>query len=171
MILKEVCLMEKSKMKTPDGTYIGVKFSKDTCDAIKKFCKDNKIPNTVSRDKLHTTIIYSRKFDDLTKDENIGILDTPWIGIPKEFDIWKTQDGKHALVLKYDCLALEKEHKRLMSKYDLVYDFPSYIPHCSISYDVAENFDKSKLNIKDFPKIEITKSYLEDLVIDWQNKT
>lgn len=43
------------------GSYIGVKFSKESNDKIFEFMKDINIPNMVNRDDFHSTIIYSKK--------------------------------------------------------------------------------------------------------------
>lgn len=171
MNLKEVCLLEKTEKKKPDGTYVGVTFNRETQNAIKKFIKSHDIPNMVGRNKMHTTIIYSRKyfvFDDFKAE-----IDPAWIGKAKEFHVWETRDEKKskALVLAYTCPELIKEHKRIMKEYDATYDFPEYIPHITLSYDVGDNFSVDNLKVSDFPEIQIVGEYVTDLVLDWQNKS
>lgn len=170
MNLQEI-MLEKKTEKAPDGTYVGVKFSKKTNDAIKKFAKELKIPNLISRDKMHTTLIYSRKHFDYSKDSMVGKIDPPWTGKAKEFHVWECRDEKKskALVIAYDCSELKKEHNRIMKKYEATYDFPEYISHVTLSYDL-EGFNPKDIDLSTFPEIEIVEEYTTDLVLDWQNK-
>lgn len=161
----------ESKKKKPDGTYVAVRFSRETQNAIKKFVKALGIKDAVAREKMHTTLIYSRKHF-VYKDPMLGKIEPSWKGKAKEFHIWETRDeGKSkALVMAYTCAELTKEHKRIMKEYDAIYDFPEYIPHITLCYDVGENFDTSKIKIDDFPEIEIIEEYTTDLVLDWDNE-
>lgn len=167
MNLTEVLLEEK----TPDGVYVGVKFSDTTKKSIKNFIKNNKIENPINTEKLHSTLIYSRKYDkNVKKDKAFGNIDPVWIGKPIGFEIWPTQDKKHALVLKYKSKEMIAEHERLMKKYDLTYDYPEFKTHLTLSYAVDKDYPLDKLSLKDFPDIEIISEYYEDLIMDWQNK-
>lgn len=170
MNLKEVLLQEQPKQKKPDGTYVGVKFSRETQNAIKKFVKTLSIPNMVGREKMHTTVIYSRKYFTY-EDPMVGKIDPPWKGKAKEFHVWQTRDvnKSNALVIAYTCPKLKAEHERIMKEYDATYDFPEYIPHITLSYDIGD-FDTSKIDLSTFPEIEIVEEYVTDLVLDWQNK-
>ena len=87
------------------GTYAGVKFSGKTTENIEHYLKENDVPNSVPADKLHTTLLYSRKYLPTFKSE--GPLKSVIVGIPDKFDIWKSQDGKKCLVLLYKCNTLE----------------------------------------------------------------
>jgi len=157
--------MEEEKKK---GTYAGVHFSDDTITAIKKFIKDNNIPNPIKSDKLHTTLLYSKKH--LPDFKAAGKLEEALVGKPTKFEKWPSQpdeDGKVAmcLVLRYDCDDLINKHKSLMKEHDAHYDFDEYKPHVTFSYDVAG------MQCKDLPKfeddIEIVEEYGEDLDLDW----
>lgn len=157
--------------KTPDGTYAGVKFNPKTIKAIEAFIKDNGIPNPIRTEKIHTTLLYSKKY--LPDYEARGKLDDMMVGKPTRFEKWPSQpgdDGKVAmyLVLKYDCPDLIARHKDLMDEHDAKYDFNEYKPHITFSYDVAG------LQCKDLPKfeedIEIVEEYSEDLNLDWAKK-
>lgn len=154
--------------KTPDGTYAGVRFKPKTIKAIKAFIKDNEIPNPIRTEKIHTTLLYSKKH--LPDFEPRGKLDDMMVGKPSGFEKWPSQpddEGNVAmcLVLKYDCPDLVARHKDLMKEHDAHYDFDEYKPHITFSYDVAS------LQCKDLPKfdadIEIVEEYGEDLNLDW----
>jgi len=161
-------LTEIIEEKIQKGTYAGVRLSNKTINAIKKFIKDNDIPNPIEPEKMHTTLLYSRKYlpDYKAKGKYDDILE----GTPSGFEKWPSQpddDGKVAmcLVLKYTCTALSKRHKELMKEHEATYDFPDYKPHVTLSYDVGS------LQCKDLPKfeepIEIVEEYAEDLNLDW----
>jgi len=156
---------EKEEAK---GTYAAVHFNKETIDGIKKYIKENDIPNHTKFDKMHTTLLYSKTHCPDYKPA--GKLDKPMIGKGTGFEKWPSQpddDGNVAmcLVMRYDCPELIKRHKELMKEHDAVYDFDEYKPHITFSYDVAG------LQCKDLPtfdgKIEIVEEYGEDLNMDW----
>jgi hypothetical protein len=154
-------LLEK---KEPEGTYVGVSFSRTTQNAIRKMMKDLKVPSPISRDKMHSTIIYSRKY---FKYEPLGDIDPPWIGTPTEFDIFDTRDGKKGLVLKYECKDQRERHEYLMDTYKAKYDFPEYKIHLTLTYDAGE-FKVEGVDPKQWlPQIEIVEEYSEDLQLDW----
>jgi len=48
--------------KENKGSYAAIRFNKDTIDGIKKYIKENDIPNHTKFDKMHTTLLYSRKY-------------------------------------------------------------------------------------------------------------
>ena len=56
--------------------------------------------------------------------------------------------GEGMLVLVLDAPAISKIHKELCSKYDIKWDYPSYIPHVSIANDWKGDVPK-KLPVSD----------------------
>jgi len=163
--MKVIDIIETKQNK---GTYAGVKFSNKTNAAIEKFIKDNNIPNSIKPEKLHTTLLYSKKY--LPDYKARGEFEESFIGKPTKFEKWPSQpddDGKVAmcLVLRYDCPALIDRHKELMKEHGATYDFDEYKPHVTFSYDVGE------MQCKDLPKfeedIEVVKEYAEELNLDW----
>lgn len=157
-------LLEKSDNKEK-GTYVGAKFSKQTVDDLSKMITKLKIPNPISKEDFHTTIIFSRKrFPEDFKA--LGKLKELWIGIPTSLDIFTGRNGQKCLVLKYTCKEQKERHEYLMNEYDATYDWPEYKIHLTLSYDCGD-FD-SNINIKDYiEKIEIEKEYTEDLDLNW----
>lgn len=148
------------------GTYAGVRFSDKTKTAIKKFIKENNIPNSLDIDKSHCTLLFSRKYCPDFKAR--GELVTPLIGNPTKFEVWDTSDDKHALVLKFKSEDLENRHNELMSTHKATYDYDEYKTHVTFSYDVGKEFDVNSLpNFKVI--IEIVEEYQEDLKLNWQN--
>lgn len=151
--------------KKPDGTYVGVKLDKESCKKIKELCKELDVPNRVPTDKMHSTIIYSRKHVPELKADNSKY---PMIGTPTELHIFNTQDNKRALVLKLKCPKLVDRHNDIMSEYQTTYDYPEYIVHVTLSYDCGE-FDPSSFD-GNLPDVVFVSEYVQDLVLDWQNK-
>lgn len=145
------------------GTYAGVHFSESTQDDLKKFMMMNDIPNPVPRDKLHTTLLYSRK-----RCPNYvprGLIDPPLVGKPTGFEVWPSQEGNNCLVLKYDCPELTQRHKDLMSEHGATFDYPEYRTHVTLSYDIGD------MDISSLPPyegtIEIVEEYAEELNLEW----
>jgi len=163
--MKVTDIIEKKETK---GTYAGVKLSDKTNKAIGKFIEDNNIPNAIKPEKLHTTLLYSRKY--LPDYKARGELEETMVGKPIGFEKWPSQpddDGKVAmcLVLKYNCPDLVDRHKDLMKEHGATYDFDEYKPHVTFSYDVGS------MQCKDLPKFEedivVVEEYVEDLNLDW----
>jgi hypothetical protein len=151
------------------GTYSGVRFNEDTVNNIRTFIEEEEIPNGVPDNKLHSTILYSRKH--CPNYEPRGDLDEPLVGTPTEFDVWQSQpdeDGNksNCLIMKYDCDGLVERHKQLMDEHDATFDYDKFRPHVTLSYDIGDmnidNLDPSKIG-----DLNIVKEYGEDLDMDW----
>lgn len=156
------------------GTYAGTYFDTATTEAVKKYVKDNKIPKPVNMSKLHTTVLYSRKY--LPEFKAAGKYDTPMVGKPIELVIWKTQgdddkEPSNCLVLKYDCPELVARHKSLMKEHGATFDYDEYTPHITLSYDIGDMSIDQLTDIKKaIPRINIVEEYGEDLNLDWAHK-
>lgn len=162
MKVKEI--LEKDSNKKV--TYAGVRFSAFTKSAIMAYIKDNKIPNPIGIDALHSTVLYSKKF--LPNYESTGKYAKPLVGKPTKFEKWPSlsddKNGARCLVLKYDCSELIDRHNKLMEEHDATFDFPEYKPHITFSYDVAGFKDKDLPKFKD--DIEIIEEYQKELTLD-----
>lgn len=157
-------LFEKKETK---GTYAGVCFNDETTQAIKKYISDNNIPNGVPVDKLHTTLLYSRKF--LPDYVPQGDIDPPFTGTVTGLTVWLTQDKKsRCLIMKYDCPELTERHKFLMETHGATFDYDSYKTHVTLSYDIGD-LDHKKLPdvAAEIPEITIVKEYSEVLDLNW----
>lgn len=166
--LSEILLEQETKITKlgKDGTYIAVKFSRKTQNDLQKLAKELKIEDIVSREKMHCTIVYSTKaFKDFTIH---GKMDEPWIGTPTKLEIFPTQSGKRALVLRFDCKELTDRHNYFNEEYGAKYDFDEYKIHVTLSYDVGEEWQIPKIDIKKIiNEIEIVEEYYEELNLDW----
>lgn len=150
------------------GTYAGVKFSTETNKNFHEYTQSYKIPNRLRPDKLHATILYSRKF--LPDFKPLGTLESFWYGSPTSWQIWQTrlhpeQPTTNCLVLLFECVELHARHIHLMEEHEAQHDFSSYNPHVTLSYDVGE-LDVSKIPLPNF-WIEMIEEYAEDLKFDY----
>lgn len=163
-------LKELYEMKQQKGTYVGVKFDKETVDAISKYIKDNNIPNAIKPDEIHTTLLYSRKH--CPNYIPGGMYKKPIIATPKEFTVWETNPDAgtktKCLIVKLNCPELVDRHNELMDEHDATFDYDKYQPHVTLSYDIGD------IDVKDLPDIsdtvkefKIIEEYGETLQLDW----
>lgn len=173
MKLKEVLsgTMSETKDTTQKGTYAGYRLSQDDDDTVINLIKEIGVPNPINRSDLHLTLLYSRKFlKDYTPSDYTDI----W-AYPNKFHVFNGQDGKNILVLMLDCSDCVKRHKELMKQHKVTYNFPEYLPHLTLSYDIGDWFDADaeKIN-KEFgdklpTKFHIADEYQESLKLDWKS--
>lgn len=164
-------LEEIMETKQPDGTYAGVNFSKQTVDKLQQYIKENDIPNGLTADKMHCTVLYSRKY--LPNYQPQGKIDPPFEGKPTKLEKWETQpdeNGKtsQCLVMRFNCPQLVERHKHLMQEHDAMFDFDEYRPHATLSYDVGDMDVADLSNVADtVDSVVIEEEYGEDLNLDW----
>lgn len=169
MKLKEV--LSKNNTTDEQGTYAGFRVNQDDDETIMLLLEDIGVPNPVDKSDLHLTLLYSRKF--LPNYEPASYTDM-W-AYPNKFHVFNGQDGKNILVLMLDCKDCIKRHDELMKQHNATYDFPKYLPHLTLSYDIGNWFDadadKINLEFKDkLPKeFYINAEYKENLDLDWNN--
>lgn len=153
-------ILKESQPENERGVYVAVKYNQSTCDDLLEFIKEYKIPSSLKAEDFHTTLIYSRKWDDID-DLNDDMGDSEIVAYPKELHVFETFDNKRALVILLDCPYLDERHKYLMQRYSLTYDYPEYIPHITVSYDIGDT--EIPKDVK-FPKFfRIQSEYQEDL--------
>lgn len=160
-------LLEQKEDETTEGTYAGYRLDTDSEEALMEAIKSMNIPNPVSQEDLHITLLYSRKFlpdYEPAKDTNIIVT-------PSKFTIFDGQDGSKVLVLILDCGQCIDRHIRLMAYYDATYDFPEYIPHITLSYDIGDySLEDANMNFDKLPtSLLINSEYMEKLEFDWKN--
>lgn len=166
--MKILEILQKNK-----GTYAAVRFDKDTTAALAKYIVTNDLPNPISEDKMHCTLLYSRKFCPNYIPR--GKIDPPWIGKPTKLEVWESRgdEPKRCLVMKFKCKQLHDRHKELMEEHKATYDFPEYKTHVTLSYDIGD-MDGSELPdiSQAIKELKIVKEYGEDLVLNWaENNT
>lgn len=124
------------------GTYVFLKASPLSRSMYKHFIEINNIPNPVSIDDLHCTLIYSPgRFVDIGttsyKQGRYGEL--------VDFDIWKADDGNNVLVGKLNSTEIINRHHELKEIHGFDHHFDEYRPHISLSYNIPNGFDLEPL--------------------------
>lgn len=116
------------------GTYSYAVFSRETKQALHSYTSKLSIPNAVRPDKFHVTVLYSNKTLEDYVPASVYNHELTATGV--KFAVWPTNTTP-CLVLILDCPDLVNHHLFLMKKYDAEYDFPEYIPHVTLSYDIG----------------------------------
>lgn len=146
------------------GTYVGVRYSKDSIAMLKDLQRMYKIPDPTPASKMHTTVLYSRTPVDFPVKTDVNET----VGRDVQFHVFNTRDGKRALVLKIKSDYLTSRHE-LGNELGASYDFPDYIPHITLSYDVGDKMFSTK-PFKLEKELVIDTEYYEDLDLNWQDK-
>jgi len=156
----------KNNRRMPDGTFVGVRFDADTKLKVKQVIKGLGLKKPINvDDDLHTTVIYSRK--QLPNFKSGGMLKESVTAKPTKFTLFSARDGNNALVMELDSEFLTSRHKNIMKEHEAEYDWPSYKPHLTLSYD-AGDFDVGKHTPSDYiDNLTINEEYDEPLQLDW----
>lgn len=141
------------------GTYAAVRFTPETLDRIEELQKKLKLPDPVSRDKLHSTILYSRVWVPFVPEKGELLL-----GSVCRLESWKSQSNKNVLLLTYDSEYMRFRHD-VGTALGATFDFPDYTPHVTLSYDIGS----LKFNLGEIFNLELVRSkeYVEDLDLNW----
>jgi len=152
------------------GTYAGLKFSEDTVNRLINYAQNNDVPNILSEDEFHSTLLYSRKF--LPEYKPKGMLDTSSLATPEKVEIWESpanafkDKATRCLVLKYNCNEQVDRFNQLMDEHDATYDYDEYKPHTTLSYDVGDLQVEDFSAVEEIGKLEIVEEYVEELNLD-----
>lgn len=144
------------------GAYVGVRFDKASLEMLQDLQKMYKIPDPTPIKDMHATVIYSRVPVDFPIRNEVNEK----IDRQVQFHVFNTRDGKRALVLKLKSDYLTQRHD-LGTELGATYDFPDYIPHVTLSYDVGDKQFSTK-PFKLEKELVIAKEYKEDLNLNWK---
>lgn len=151
------------------GTYVAVQWPESVAKEITDTAKEFGVPNVLDDKDIHTTLIYSRVgFDHTPSKDNFG-FSTIGPNNSRE-SMLVVFDGK-ILALKLYSKQLEERHQQIMlNNPKATYDFPKYIPHITLSYDI-EDYDISNFDYEQFSeRLEDASGgieYTEPLDLDW----
>ena len=114
------------------GTYVAVKFSEKSNNELVEFARQLGLPDGRP---YHCTVAYSKVFFEYPKLQDIKIE------LAKIKQYRQFGERGEALVLELDCPFLDILHEKIMKDNpQATYDFESYIPHVTLSYDF-ESFE------------------------------
>lgn len=144
------------------GLYVAAFFSDKTNQHLAQYIADNNIPNPVTSQSFHTTIVYSRvPVDDFEANHSADVT----ISSQNVFlEAWDVANNKQCLVLRFPSNYLELRFAEAMAA-GATYDFDEYKAHVSLSYDLPVDFDIRALPVINFP-IHIIGEYSEPLELD-----
>lgn len=146
------------------GSYVGVRYSEQSLKMLKDLQKMYQVPNPTPVKDMHTTVAFSRNKIDFPIEKKIS----QFVSREVSFHVFKTGSGKRALVLKIKSDYLKSRHE-LANELGATYDFPDYIPHITLSYDIEErNFTKKSFKLES--DLEIVSEYGEVLDLNWKPK-
>ena len=147
------------------GSFVGIRYDESTKDAILAKAKSLGVHKITPREKIHTTVIFSRdKVDDITIGDKIDIKMNRLMNP----DIFVTQEGTNALVWKLtssDLIARNEEYVSIGA----TSDYDEYKPHITISYDVGEITDEMLKPFKLDVEPKVIEEYYETLDLDWKS--
>lgn len=153
------------------GTYVGARFSSKSNNELVQLIEKLNVPNPVTSDALHVTIMYSTKglpeiVDDYGTERK---LNPPMIINPIKFDFFKSRGNTNVLIVILESPELKERHKDIMNDYAAIYPHSEYIPHVTLSYNCGE-FDISELNINNYiGNLELALEYIEPLNIQFKS--
>jgi 2'-5' RNA ligase len=120
--------------------YVSVEPDEGARRLLSKLQGRHEIPNPYSTDKMHCTLIYSTEPCKMPQVESRKIYKAEF----EKFDFFDQRNGKRCLVMKVKSPDLQARHTSLMKEMGASYDFPDYLPHITMSYDI-DKFDVSTL--------------------------
>ncbi len=139
------------------GLYVARYLTPRCAKKFVNWAKEQGFPNIVPEEKLHTTIVYSRKPIELSPDEGT-------LKISGGERTIEPLGNEGAVVLMFQSFKLKDRWEEAISE-GASWDFPSFHSHITISYD-AGNFDFSNI-IPFSDDLEFQAEVHEPLNIDW----
>lgn len=120
------------------------------------------VPNVLPAHKLHCTVLYSNK-PCLMPDIRPERL---YPAKADELEVFQSQDGKRVLVAKLASSAIKRRHVQLMAETGGSYDYPEYIPHITLSYDIGDTWVPQEYAIMPAVDIDLSMEYCEHISND-----
>ena len=124
------------------GTYAKLVPDETTKQRIATLTNQINLQNAASVNSLHVTVVYSKKgcYGISNIDAQLPIK-ADGVG----FDLFNNPDGSKCLVLLLDSPAIHQLHRVCHDMYGAVYDYPSYKPHITLSYDYSSALPNASL--------------------------
>lgn len=139
-----------------EGLYVAAKYSEFSLDKIEDLQRQLKVPNPVPREKIHSTICYSRV--KIPYNVSSGSFEVATKG---HLEVW---DHGSSPVLVF---VLDSEYLRCRHMYakalGATHDFPDYTPHITLSYNVGELKYSGEYSVP----VILDREYKEPLKLDW----
>lgn len=151
---------------TAQSTYCAIQFTEQSSQDIVDFASSHDVPNVIDVEKVHCTVLYSKK--PISGFVALGDKVPQYEIAFSRYDVFRDRkSGNNSLVMVLDCDELIEHHTEYMDQYGASWDFPTYIPHITLSYDIGD-FDVSKLPPYD-GDIIADHEYAEPLDVEWKD--
>lgn len=152
--------LEVVKPKTDPGVYMCAKFDQASNEKIKNIQSVLGVNNAVVAEKLHTTVVYSRKTVDVFPQDDLNEI-AHLVG----FELWDTKYGK-TVVAKLESPYLNGRFRDVMSL-GATYDFDDYKPHVTLAYDSGDvDLDEAVKGLELPVELTIVSEHAESLDLD-----
>lgn len=117
------------------------------------------VPNILSAKNLHCTVLYSNKPCKMpdVKPERL------YPAKAAELEVFNGSNGKRVLVAKLDCQPIIRRHQELMEQTGGSYDYPAYIPHITLSYDIGDTWVPQEYVIMPSVDIDLSLEYCQHI--------
>lgn len=153
-----------------DGLYVSVLFHEDTVAALWEMAQAMHVPNPLSPDNYHSTLIYSPDASD-PSFVPLGVLEEPIVAVPSKFIVMRQQDGLLCLALEYTCQRIFDRHLEIVEGYNVIHPYESYVLHVTLSYNCGAAYAYNHRNPLDYvDRLLIVEECAEPLVRDWELK-
>lgn len=142
------------------GSFVGVKLTTESNARLCGWLQENLIKNPMSPDKLHVTLVLDKtgpiRYHPITYPQPVPVD-------PRTYTIDLFGEEKNIMVLKFESPFLEDRHQKLRKRHGLSWDFPTYIPHITLTHEVQEIV--TELEPPNF-ELELGREYLEEFNLD-----
>jgi 2'-5' RNA ligase len=161
---------EEEQEEQETGTFVGVKFSKESCDKFIDIMDKLGLAKPTPREDLHCTVMYTEKpIPDFAVDHPKPLeFDPPEIATISDFDVFTAQDGGEVLVLRIKSKFLDERHKEIIDGYGAEYTHDEYKPHVTLMYS-EDKLDLTQWDIEEHKgDLEIASEYNSPLDPEWK---
>jgi len=128
------------------GTFVGARLTRESERDITRWMRDNGLRKKEPRARMHITVVGDKEHDF---DWNPATFKPPLEIDPASYKIEKFDHG--SIVLSFSVPELEKRHEQAVEDYAIQWDFPTYQPHITLSYDPTDLNDVERLLTPTFP--------------------
>lgn len=152
------------------GTFVGVKFTKKSCDQLIDMMDKMGLKKPTPREDLHCTVMYSPKpIPDFVEDHPKPVtFSPPEKATIQKFHVFPSQEGENVLVLFLKSEFLQDRHKEIIDAYGAEYTHDKYLPHVTLMYS-DDDFTLSDWNIEDYDaSLEIDNEYNTPIDPEWK---
>lgn len=128
------------------GTFVGARLTRDSERDITRWMRDNGLRKKEPRARFHITVVGDKEHNF---DWNPATFKPPLEIDPASYKIEKFDHG--SIVLSFSVPELEKRHEQAVEEHALHWDFPTYQPHLTLSYDPTDLNNVERLLTPTFP--------------------